>query len=1236
MFLNKTYLRHFILLAVSLILFFFGTFSNRLSFYSLRQYTLHKRFQEDLYKKEFQLDDLLADMNEKFRQFNREDFFNDFPDQELNTLSDEGILLFVYKNDSLTFWSDHSLPTDLIFNERLFRDPSFFLSNGWFIRKEKTYDQIRVIGLLLIKKEYSYENKFLQNEFNSDFLLPSDTKVINDQNSRFPVYNSLGDYLFSLDFSIIEKYSRFHLYFALICFLAGILLFLLSLRLILSSIKEQHKKNFGLLLFAIIIVLVDIMLVKIRIPSHLSSLNLFSPAKFAASDWFPSLGHLLITSFLVFFLSYNFYQEFHLTDKLLQGKKTIKLLFMLIYIIAVAVYYQVVISIIYSLVVHSSITFETYKVLSISILTLTGLLIIALLFSSLAILADKFFLIFHPEPSNRNLFFYTFLFGILTGLTNLLISVPFDLFTLLFGVLILMVMAGSRYRKNFQYRYSTFVLLVLLFSMLTVYQVMHYSVSKQRETMKVLVVDLSTERDPIAELLLEEMEDSITSDQYLSEIIFDQYVDVQFIYDYLLRNYFSGFWEKYDLQFTICNPSDSVYVEPPEDRFYHCYDFFEQYMADFGIRIPDSRFYFIDNLNGRISYFAPVDYYTPDSLFNLTLFLELDSKAISRELGYPELLLASESEGILTSEYSYAKYHMNELITQSGPHTYSLRSDMYTEGKEEYEFIKMDGYDHLIYNIDSENTIILSHIQLKVLDVLITFTYIFIFFYLLITVNLLIVNIPFFQRSFQLNIKNKLQYSMIAILIFSLLIIGGGTIYFSARQYKQRHFESLSERIQSVYIELIHKLAYETDLSWEWQSDTYQNLDELLQKFSNVFYTDINLYDPNGDLLATSRPEIFQRGLLGAKINTSAYRELVINSRNEFVHEERIGSLKYLSAYVPFMNNENKLLAYLNLPYFTKQDVLTREISNLVAGIINFYVILITLSIILAVFLSNKITHPLRMIQEKISTFKLGKVNEKIFYDAEDEIGSLVREYNHMVEELARSADMLARSERESAWREMAKQIAHEIKNPLTPMKLSVQHLQRAWQNPSENREKNLEKITTTLIEQIDELSSIANEFSNFAKMPKANNVKLDLRERITDIVSLFINTEGFEFKKVFKGREKIIIYADKEQVSRVLINLIKNAVQSIPEGRKGLITIELGTANDFAVVKVKDNGRGIPDNLGDKLFQPNFTTKSSGMGMGLAIVKSIIENAEGNVSYETTPGQGTTFIIKWPLYKEG
>ena len=353
----------------------------------------------------------------------------------------------------------------------------------------------------------------------------------------------------------------------------------------------------------------------------------------------------------------------------------------------------------------------------------------------------------------------------------------------------------------------------------------------------------------------------------------------------------------------------------------------------------------------------------------------------------------------------------------------------------------------------------------------------------------------------------------------------------------------------------------------------------------------------------------------------------------EFVHEEQIGSLRYLSAYVPFKNHDNELLAYLNLPYFTRQKALTMEISNLVVAVVNFYVLLITISVLIAVFISTQITQPLRMIQSKFGKIQFGKTNEKIQYEGKDEIGGLVQEYNHMVDELARSAEMLARSERESAWREMAKQIAHEIKNPLTPMKLSVQHLQKASSEDPPKQKKNLQRITQTLIEQIDHLSAIATEFSNFAKMPRANNEQLDLEEKIKTIRELFLNTEQIEISTEFDLARPAMVFADREQLSRVFINLLKNAIQSIPEEREGKIGIRLETSEDHAIVRIMDNGKGIPDELEDKLFQPNFTTKSSGMGMGLAIVKSIIENAGGTIDYETELGQGTTFIVQLPLH---
>jgi nitrogen fixation/metabolism regulation signal transduction histidine kinase len=264
----------------------------------------------------------------------------------------------------------------------------------------------------------------------------------------------------------------------------------------------------------------------------------------------------------------------------------------------------------------------------------------------------------------------------------------------------------------------------------------------------------------------------------------------------------------------------------------------------------------------------------------------------------------------------------------------------------------------------------------------------------------------------------------------------------------------------------------------------------------------------------------------------------------------------------------------------------------------------------------------------------LGKRNEPIYYRRNDEIGSLVKEYNKKVDELAISADLLARSERESAWREMAKQIAHEIKNPLTPMKLNIQHLQRARGRGKEYNEY-IERVTATLIEQIDNLSNIATEFSNFAQIPNARNQVFELAGQMRRVIGLFETDDRAIIKFNYYGFGNINVNADREQLSRAIINLIKNAIQAIPEGLKGKIDISLSRREQMIVISVSDNGTGIPVELRDKLFSPSFTTKTSGMGLGLAIVKNIVENFSGRIWFETELEKGTTFYIEIPVYEQ-
>jgi signal transduction histidine kinase len=465
------------------------------------------------------------------------------------------------------------------------------------------------------------------------------------------------------------------------------------------------------------------------------------------------------------------------------------------------------------------------------------------------------------------------------------------------------------------------------------------------------------------------------------------------------------------------------------------------------------------------------------------------------------------------------------------------------------------------------------------------------------------------------------------IVLTSLALFGGGTIYYIKQQFETKNRENISEKIHSILMEMESKLIEEKELS----DDMSEYISFTLKKFSNVFFTDINLYDTNGNLYASSRPKVFDEGLTSKKMNPEAFLQIAVFERAEFIHDERIGKLEYLSAYIPFKNKDGKLLSYLNLPYFAKQNELEKEISGFLVALINIYVLLFALSIVSAILISNYVTKPLKLIQDKLSKIKLGKTNELIEWQEMDEIGSLVSEYNRMIVELTKSAELLAKSERESAWREMAKQVAHEIKNPLTPMKLSIQHLQRIWKDDAPDMDQKVERLTQTIIEQIDTLSSIATEFSNFAKMPKANLEKINVQEILLNSIALFQDSENIHIDFENKTTDNAFVLADKEQLLRVFNNLIKNAIQAIPEDRKGEIQIGLKEEDQFYIISIKDNGIGINEDAFDKIFVPNFTTKTGGMGLGLAMVKSIIESSNGKIRFETNPPEGSTFFVAIP-----
>jgi two-component system nitrogen regulation sensor histidine kinase NtrY len=1190
------------------------------------------RFQLILQSKQSQTDSLLTKVLNDARGLTENDFVASLS-HEFANLSKKGIGIFVYRNDSLIFWSDNNIPVPSLRVDFPVRD-LVGIANSYFIKREKNAGHLDAIGLILIKKEYPYENRFLKNSFQEDFNL--DPEVIiqpkRSENRQNAVYNSDGNFLFTLDYNITRKLNPLEKQLSVFMYVFVFILFLLFLRRFIHNAGDRLK-NIMFLLSVGLLFGVYYFLHYFRLPEIIFNLELFSPGKYARSEWFPSLGDLLLLAVICFFTVYNFYKEFMMDLSLVKKTGMLRYLLMLLFSILIIGWFVLTVFLFESLILDSTISFETYKVLNLTVYTFFGFLILALLFTTLALLIDKIMGILKNIQKNREGLYLIMGLNIFVFLSLLTTYRIVNLESAFFFLILSLMIYFMRITRRGDYRFSGFVSFVLLFSVFTVAGVFKYTGWKSQTDMKIKAVNLSAEHDPIAELLFVDIDTRLKNDEELKSLIFAPHLDVDLIYSRLQRKYFSGFWDKYEFQITLCRPRDSLYVAPPEDNWYHCYDYFNELILKNGIEVPNTGFYFLDNLNGRISYFGTILFRQNNS--EQKLFIELNSRLISEGLGYPELLLDDKyNPPPSAGDYSYAKYSKGRLITFSGSFAYYLSSSIYTDGSPGWSYSKKDKYDHLIYNIDNSNTIIVSKASVFWVDIIISFSYIFSFYFIIMVFFLLITNISPVSTRLQWNFKNKIQFAITGLLFFSLLCIGAGVVYFSIRQYQSKHVEILQEKIQSVYVELIHKLEFEKDLH-NWSTSEYYSIDDMLEKFSNVFYTDINLYDDKGELLATSRPEIIENNLIAGRMNTQAYLEMVINRRSEYIHNENIGGLEYLSAYVPFVNSENKLLAYLNLPYFTRQDELTSEITNLVVAIINIMVLMSLLSFTIAVFLSNKLTLPLRLLQESFARISLNSKNEKINYTARNEIGSLVSEYNKMVDQLTFSAELLAKSERESAWREMAKQIAHEIKNPLTPMRLSIQHLQRSILDKKEDWDEQFARLSKMLIEQIDDLSDIATEFSTFAKMPSTHNEKLDLVAKLNDTCRLFENTGNLSISLDVQGITQLYVNADREQLSRVFINLMKNAIQSLQDNKEGKLHVSLEKKGEIAIISFRDNGKGIPEEIRDRLFQPNFTTKTGGMGMGLAIVESILKNAGGKVYYETELNKGSVFIVELPIYSK-
>jgi len=1159
--------------------------------------------------------------------------------------------LLIYKGSELIFWNENTtIPPFNLISSMAENIHSIQLQNGFYeISKTKRFfdnQDYTLIRLILLKSNFSVQNNYLQNRLNPAFDLPSYAEFsMNEDEGGAPVKNKEGKVLFYLKSNMQKAVAGLDAY-KVSCQLLSFIAILFALFLLAKYVAAQNTW-IALVTLAAAFVFVRWLTLAYNIFPGIYCLELFSPQVYASSAVNKSLGDLAINLLMLLWLAGFIYRQVKLNFFSSDQPHTLRERVFLKHVSATAILLLIfflsrgVSSLFNSLLLDSKIPFDFTDFLNLNIYSFIGLGCITIALTCFALIAAKLLRFIASFNVNEKSMLYCIGISFLLYLGSMTLMGCGQLeFLAAVAVLLLIIVLQRMVTK--QLRLASLSNMIAVISALSIFSsiyLYHYNEIRDLDSRKALARKLSIERDLVTEYLFLDVQDKILTDLFILNYFRKPFISTQEIVDRIKTKYFSGFFRKYDVKVFTLNTEGKL-LRSSQNEYLELFN--DEQISRGQLTLSDYLFY-IPKPSGSFAYISNLPIIYHGKLLG-SVVLELTPKTYSQTNLYPELLLEEKVKPPEALErYSYALYSLGFLVKKGGTYPYAYGFSLPGPGGSENDYYEVEegGLVHLIYRVNDEKMVVVTDKKKDIFQPVSLFSYLFCI-YLLLGLSLVLMRYAVmairyresFQRPFSISFRDKIQFSMIFIIIFSFFVIGYVTIAHFTSEFEASHNAILLKKSNDIRTAVEYILKEDSTILSSASSRPGEKSSPInLASLSDIHGIDINIYDSRGKIANTSQPEIFEKGLLSEMMEPNAYRNVALNKKSQFIQNERIGKLKYISIYTPVRNTEGGLLAYLNLPYFAKERELNNEISSLLVTLVNVYVLLLVLAGFLAYLLSDSVTRSLGTISQKLKLVKLGKKNEPIQWKSRDEIGTLVSEYNKMLVELEKSAELLAKSERESAWREMAKQIAHEIKNPLTPMKLSIQHLQRASAEGDPRASELAKRVANTLIEQIDNLSHIASEFSTFAKMPKAQNEALNISDVIESVVNLF-NEEKHLNIHFSKPEKDFTVYADKNQLLRAFNNLVKNASQAIPHEREGHVEIRLFSKNGSVIATVQDNGIGIPQEQQSKVFVPNFTTKSGGTGLGLALTKEIIENAKGKIWFESKENTGTTFFVELPEYK--
>lgn len=1102
--------------------------------------------------------------------------------------------LYLFRNDSLLKWYGNTTIGVYLAYQNKANSGIIQLNGGHYLFKKIKQKQLTVLSLILIKSNYSIQNNYVKNEFVNWLQIPNDLNFVFEFNTQNNV---------KFDNKIVFSLKGPNHYHCSLTFINWItILYLLSFILILFQLLYNINRSYKMLN----VLLFFIVLAAFKLINYLDILPFIKQSSFCDVKIYSDANNIF--NYYLFDVLTNAFSLLLLSVLFRFIVNRLSLIFKSIFLLSLLSLNVIELNyLLKSLITNSTLSFDFLNIFSLKIEVLIALLSITLIgISNIYLINLTSKLILNNNTKQ------TFVFVLIVAITPLIIMLvaPTSNWHQTIWIILLFVISISLHLLKYQNTIISNGILLIVLGLITSGYINLYLNNGKNKELELISYQLSERQDLNLPIEFSLIESKLIKDEKLNNLIKVLPSSDIAVQQYIKQNFFGGYFNRYDVELSMfdkdCTPLLSVSQGILTNE-----GFFEDQINYQSDSTQAENLYFIEKYKKNARYIARL------LIDDYKLYILLEPKQFEDLGSFPDLFLdQSQQRNNKQKQINFAIYRNKQNTNRLGDFNYPfVQPDSITLTKNN------PNYTHYFFYPEDLTCVVISE-KKKGWAYFFTYnSYTFIFISIISFGLYVLFNLIFNKQFIQPSLTRRIQSIIILVVLLALGAVGITSTKLVISQFENENIKQLQEKATTINNELQN--IYKPE---ELFTDVQKELVNIkLKEYAHLFNTDVTLYNASGNMFNTSQPRLYELGLASNLINFEANQTLQKNQNSGICVNEKAGTLNYLSYYTSIYNANKQIIGFLNLPYFSKQNELESELSGIISTLINVYVILFVISILSGIILAGYITRPLRIIQQQIAKLALGKSNEQIIWESNDELGKLVTEYNSMLLKLEESANLLAQSEREDAWREMAKQVAHEIKNPLTPMKLNLQYLQHLLNGNEPDFKERFTKASTSIIEQIDALANIATEFSNFAKLPSTQLQKINLIEILNSSLLLFQHENVI---KLNINLNSIIVNGDKDQALRVFNNIFKNAKQALIETKNPEIVVNLINETENTItIEIFNNGPQIELEVSKKLFTPNFTTKTTGSGLGLAMVNSSMQSFGGKVWFQNQPN-GVSFYL--------